>query len=112
MLHRDAGRHRLAHQQEPRIGQQRRAGVAGQGQDGAAAQHLQEPGQARPLVVLVERQQPLVQPQPGEEPAGAAGVLGEHQVGLLERLARPRRQVLEVADRGGDDDQAAGHGSQ
>ena len=47
--------------------------------------------------------------EPLVQPPGAPGVLAGDQVGLLERPPRARAEVLEVADRGRADGQAAGH---
>ena len=65
--------------------------------------------QALPLVVLVERDERLPDPQMGEQAAGVAGVLAGDEVGRLEGGPGPRREVVEVADRGGDDQEPAGH---
>jgi len=43
-----------------------------------------------------------------EEAARVAGVLGEDQGDTSERLDRARREVIEVADGGGDEEELAG----
>ncbi len=48
-------------------------------------------------------------PQLVEQRAGAAGVLAGDEVGADQRLAHPRRDVVEVADRRRADDERAGH---
>ena len=54
------------------------------------------------LVVLVQRLQLHLRADGGEQPRGAAGVLAQDQIGRQQRIARSRRQVAEVADRGGN----------
>ena len=49
--------------------------------------------------------------EPLVEPPGATRVLAGDEVGLLERPAGARAQVLEVADRRRADGQASGHGA-
>ena len=87
------------------------AGRAGVGDDGHVTalaehvEHLAEPGQ---LGVLVAHGQPGgADPGVLEQPAGPAGVLAADQPGPGERLDGPRREVAEVADRGGDEDEPA-----
>src|SRR5204862_4338204 len=49
--------------------------------------------------------------EPLEQEPGAAGVLAGDEVRLAQRLARPRAQVLKIADRRRADDQATRHQS-
>jgi len=59
--------------------------------------------------VLVERDEPFLQPEVGEEPATVPRVLAGDEVGLGERARGARREVVEVADRRRDEQQSAGH---
>jgi len=100
---------RRAHQRETGVGEQRRPRV-GDHRDGLARrQRVEDPRQALPLVVLVQRDERLLHPQVGEQPARVAGVLAGDEVGLGQRARGARREVLEVADRGRDEEQPAGH---
>ena len=49
------------------------------------------------LVVLVQRKQRACDPAGGEQRAGAARVLGEHEVGRGEAFARARAQIANIA---------------
>ena len=46
----------------------------------------------------------------GEQLGGAPRVFGGDEIDLAQRAQRPERQVLEVADGRGDDEEGAGHG--
>ena len=81
---------RLAYQQKTGIGEQRCAGIAGQGHGLTLAELIEQPWETLALVVLMERQQLLLDPQVAEEPAGTACVLAGDEVGLLERGASAR----------------------
>ena len=79
--------------------------------DVAALDPLRQLGRPRRFVALVVGDQPRRRPDPElvEQRAGAAGVLAGDVVGADQRLAHPRRDVVEVADRGRADDQLARH---
>jgi outer membrane PBP1 activator LpoA protein len=105
--HRHAGRRRRAHQEEPRVGDERRAGIAHQREARAAAQAFDQWLDARRLVVVVERLERAGNPAGGEQAPGMARVFGEHQLGRFQARAGARAQVVNIADRRRNDIQSA-----
>src|SRR5436190_4183586 len=100
----------LADEPVARVGDRGRARVGRQRDACAALDPLRQRGSPLGLVaVVVGDQLRSRDPEPLVEQPGAAGVLACDQVGLYERLARPGREVLEVADRGRADGEAARH---
>ena len=86
------------------IGDARRAGVARQRDGQILAEHpLDQLGRAVFLVVPVTGDQRLLQVEVVEQLHRHARVLCGDQIGALERLAHPRGQVAQIADRRGDD---------
>ena len=84
-----------------RVGEDRRAGVGEQRDPGAALDRLGElrrRGSAS-LPSWLETKRGRVEVEPLVEAAGAAGVLAGDEVGVGERLADPRGEVADVADR-------------
>jgi hypothetical protein len=97
-------------QPETGVADQRRAGVGHQGQRFAAAQARDQALALLGLVVFVQRDQALLDAVMGQQLAGVAGVLGADRGHSAQGLQRPRGEVAEMADRGGDDVQHAGDG--
>ena len=63
-----------------------------------------------PLVVLAEADHRLADGVVGEELRRPPGVFGRDHVHFLQRPQRAERQVFQIADGRGDDEQGAGHG--
>ncbi|CAN5732736.1 hypothetical protein BH18ACT17_BH18ACT17_04340 [soil metagenome] len=95
----------------PGIGHGRRPTVGHERDVVTVAEPLQEPADPFALVALEVREQGHLDLQPGQQPAGPAGVLAGDEVHLPEHLARTRRQIAQVADRGRDEPQRSTHGS-
>ena len=93
------------------IGDRRHPGVADQRDLRPAGDPPRQLGRPRRLVSLVvgDQRRRRRDPEAVEQGAGAAGVLAGDVVGVDERLADPRRDVVEVADRRRADDELAGH---
>ena len=84
-----------------------RAGVGDQGDLGAALDRLGELERALVLVALVVGDQPRrLHLEPLEQPPRPTGVLAGDDVGLRERAAHARGEVLHVPDRGRADGKA------
>src|SRR6185295_6563050 len=98
-------------QQKPGIGEERRARIAGERDRLAVSQIGEETWQTLALVVLVERDERLPDAEMREQAAGVAGVFAGDQIGRLEGGAGARREVVEIADRRGDDQELAAHQS-
>ena len=100
--HLDPGGGRCTHQRKSGVGQQRRAGIADQGDHFALRSCA--PGR-RPsiLVVFVQRDQPAGYADRRQQLAGAPRILGRHRSAWRAILARAGAQVAEIADRGRDD---------
>ena len=67
-------------------------------------------GRLAPLVVLVQADHRAMDLVVRQQFRGAPGVFGGDEIDLAQRPQRPKREVLEVADRRGDDEEGAGHG--
>ena len=105
---RDAGGERPAHQVIAGIRDPRRAGVGDERDRRAGPEPLDESRRALALdgvVVAGERARDAVAL---EERARAARVLGGDEIDLAEHAQRPQGDVLQVADRGGDDVEGPG----
>ncbi len=61
------------------------------------------------LVVFVQADERLLYLIVGQQAAGPPRVLGGDEVHLAKGAECAKRQVLEVADGGGDDEEGAGH---
>jgi hypothetical protein len=65
----------------------------------------------------VEAEQPGMRVNVAQQPARPPGILGGYERHTAQRLRRPRREISEMTERGGDDEerarrhQAIGHGS-
>ena len=66
-------------------------------------------GWALSLVVLVQRDERLLDPEMGEEPACVAGILARDEIRLLESSAAARGQIVRVADRRRHHQELTGH---
>lgn len=104
----DAGGTRGAHQFEPRVADQRGAGVADDGQRLAVAQARHDAFGHGVFVVVVQRQQRAVDAEMAEQLAGMARVFGADRRHATQHLLRAWRQVGQVADRRGDHVQGSG----
>lgn len=100
---RPCGRHQLG----ARVADGGHAGVGGERQRRAVGQPREQPGKSGRRVVVVERERGRPSPKVGEQPRRKPRVLGHHQVGAAQRLARTRREVAQIPDRGADHQQAA-----
>jgi len=98
-----------AHQGEPRIGEERRAGVRDDGDGLSLVERRQEAREPGPFVVLVERQCGPGDPEVLQQTSGAPGVLAGDEVRLGEGARGPGREVVQVADGRRDEQEAAGH---
>src|SRR6185295_17760085 len=104
-LDRDAAGRGFADEEEARVGEEGRAGVARESDRGAPLEIVEEAREALAFVVLVERDELLADAEMGEETPGDPCVLAGDQVRALERLARAEREIAEVADRRRDHQQ-------
>src|SRR6266436_4118269 len=103
----DACAMRLPDEQRAGIGQRGRAGIADQRHILARVHGLQKPGGGGALVVLVQCNRRRRDGVPREQRAAGSRVLAGDQVGGAQRLDRARAGVAQVADRRGDDVEAA-----
>ena len=93
------------HELAARVADGRRAGVGHEREVGAAAQVLQElPVPARPAAGVVAHE-PRLDLVARQQPPGDPRVLGRDERHRPQRLERPERDVAEVADRRGHDEQ-------
>ena len=91
------------------IGNRRRAGVGDQRHRFALGQSVQHGRGPGVLVVLVQAEQRRGTAQVAKQVAAAPGVLGGHERHLPKDPGGAKREVLEVADWRGHDEQRAGH---
>ena len=91
-----------AHQLEPRITDGGRAGIADQRNRLALAQPCNYFNRPQPFVVIVQRYLRRSDTKVLEENSGVARVLRCNQRARRQHLARPRGQIAQIADRGGN----------
>ena len=98
-----AGLNRGTNQNGAGIAQRRCAGVGAQGQSLTAVEPFDELRDAPTLVERGQRKDRLVHAVRTEQHLGASRVLGDDRVAFAEHAQGTQRNVLEVADRRGDD---------
>jgi len=104
---------RGAHEAETGVAHQRRARIGDQRQRFAGEQACDQLRGDFAFVVFVHRQQWPLDAEMREQAPAVPRVLGADRIDRAQHLQRPRREIAEVADRGGDDVQRAWawHGS-
>ena len=98
---------RLLDEQRAGVGQRGRAGIADQRHIPARVHDPQKLGGGGALVVLVQCNRARRDGVPREQRAAGARVLAGDQIGSAQRFDRARAGVAQVADRRGDDIEAA-----
>ena len=93
---------RRPHQPIARVGHHRGAGVGYQRNSPASPQRRQYAWDRRVLIVLVQRPCPGTDTERGEQPGSVPGVFAQHEVGGGQGGPAAWRQVIEVADRRGN----------
>ncbi len=112
-MHGQAGVARRRHQPVTRIADQRRAGVADQGNRRTVAQPRQQGAGLGQFVVFVQGQHRRVDTVMVQQHARAAGVLAGNDIDLGQHRQRALGNIGQIADRRGHDVQGAGgyHGA-
>jgi hypothetical protein len=103
----DALRGRGPHQLEPRVAEQRRAGIADQHDMQALRDARQHFRQSLGFIVSVQGEQGTGNAQVLEQALCAACVLGRDEIRALKSLADPVAEIPHIADGRGDDGQPA-----
>ena len=98
---------RLLNEQRAGIGQRGRAGIADQSHILACVHGLHELGGGGALIVLVQRNRVPRDGVPREQRAAGSRVLASDQIRRAQHFDRARAGVAQVADRRGDDIEAA-----
>ena len=101
----DAGLNQL----QTRVADARRAGIGHEGEALGTGQAPEQLWQPSPGVVFVKTDGPSRDTVRGEQSRRAARIFSGDQGHLTKDAQRPKRDVLEVADRGRDHVQRAGH---
>ncbi len=109
-LHPVAGGDRGAGEDVAGVGEQRRAGVRGDGDGLSLVERREDRARAGALVVLVQGNEGLLDPQVVEKQSRASRVFAGDEIGRRERRDGPRREIVEIPDGGRDEEEAAGHG--
>lgn len=95
----DSRRRGTTHEIETRIRQQRRTGIAHERHDGALLQAANQLIATGALVVRVQRDHRFLQAERREQRTGTARIFNREQIGARQAVARPGRQIGQIADR-------------